>query len=501
MPRPSAPNPEICNFGGNIRFRPGHYYEPRTEEEVLDILRRHARGRVRVGGALHSWSDLVVSGDAVVSMRHWRQIDFLEDAGGGVVAAVGSGWQIKHLLRALRPRQLTLPAIGLITEQTVVGAIATGTHGSGNHSLGHYIQSVRFAAYDEATGEPRVYEVDDGPELRALRCHLGCLGIILSVTFRCRPEYCVGERNARYATMEEVLAEEPDSPLQHFFLVPHAWSYIAQHRAPAAPMRSVPYRIDMRAYLIGWFLTMDVGLHLAMKFLCSRWGGRSLTRSFFRRVMPYALIEEKTFVGRSDEILTWRHELFRHFEMELFVPGEHVTAAARMIAEVLKVCDGIEEPAAEEASALQSIGLLNELRGLRGTYTHHYPICVRRVLRDDTLISMSSGDDEAWYSFSLITLRRPTDDFRGMADFLANVVSRLFRGRLHWGKYFPLDAAYARSAYPCLPEFFEICRRYDPHGVFQNDFTRRVLEEVMDAESERVRAAVPVNREGAASVR
>ena len=27
---------------------------------------------------------------------------------------------------------------------------------------------------------------------------------------------------------------------------------------------------------------------------------------------------------------------------------------------------------------------------LRGMYTHHYPICIRRVLPDDTLISMTA---------------------------------------------------------------------------------------------------------------
>jgi FAD/FMN-containing dehydrogenase len=63
-PDRSEPSREIVNFGGNIRFRPAHYYEPRTEEEVLDVLRRHARGRVRVAAALHSWSGLVVSDDA-----------------------------------------------------------------------------------------------------------------------------------------------------------------------------------------------------------------------------------------------------------------------------------------------------------------------------------------------------------------------------------------------------------------------------------------------------
>lgn len=473
---PPRQSRSIVNFGGNLRFRPAQYYEPRTEDEVLDILRRHAQGQVRVAAALHSWSGLIVSDEAVVNLRHWREVAFEQLHDGRTLARVGAGWRIRDLLRELRPRGLTLPAIGLITEQMIAGAIATGTHGSGNHSLGHYIRSVRIAAYDAETGEPQIYDIDGGPELLAARCHLGCLGIVLSVTFECRREYHVGEWNARYATIEEALQHEAEAPLQHTFLVPHHWGYVVQHRAVSPPLRQRLYRLDARAYLIGWFLTMDVGLHLVFKLLASVRRSRSMTHAFFRRVMPYALLEDKTFVGRSDDILTWRHELFRHFEMEVFVPQEHVAAAAAFLAEVLKVCDGAEsEPAAEQARLLESIGMLDDLRSLHGTYTHQYPVCIRRILRDDTLISMACGEDAAWYSFSLITLQQPQDAFRNMADFVARSMSQLFRARLHWGKYFPLDRRWTEQAYPRLNEFTDICRRFDPHGVFQNDFTRRVL--------------------------
>ena len=46
----------IANFGGNIQFTPRHFYAPITEAEVLDILDRHAAGKIRVVGATHSWS-------------------------------------------------------------------------------------------------------------------------------------------------------------------------------------------------------------------------------------------------------------------------------------------------------------------------------------------------------------------------------------------------------------------------------------------------------------
>jgi FAD/FMN-containing dehydrogenase len=466
---------EITNFGGNVRFRPAKYYEPRTEAEVLDILRAHARGQIRVAAALHSWSDLLIADDATVSLRHFSAITTRIDAEGRTWVTAGAGCRIKHLLKALRPLGLTLPAIGLITEQFVAGAIATGTHGSGNHGLGHFVQEVRLAAYDERTGEPHIFTINSGPDLQAARCHLGCLGVILSVTLKARPQYHVGEMNARYAAIDDVLAREADQPLQHFFLVPHHWGYVAQHRRIVPPVERPLYRLDMWTYLVGWFVTMDVGLHLTFKLLANVIRSPALTRLFFRRVMPYLLLEDKIFIGRSDRILTWEHELFRHMEIEMFVPRRHVAAAAEHIRAVVTVCDGSAVLDPQQAERLDSAGLLESLLAIRGVFTHHYPICTRRILCDDTLVSMSTGDGEDWYAFSFITLEQPRDSFQKFAEYLARSMSQLFGARPHWGKYFPLDGETVRQLYPRLSEFDAVCRRYDPHGVFQNDFTRRVL--------------------------
>ena len=466
---------EIINFGGNVRFRPAHYYEPRTEAEVLEILGTHARGQIRVAAALHSWSDLLISDDAVVSLRHFRDITTRIDSAGDTWVTIGAGCRIKHVLRALRPLGLTLPAIGLITEQFVAGAIATGTHGTGNHGLGHYVQEVRLAAYDEHTGEPCVVTISSGDELRAARCHLGCLGVILSVTLKARPEYYVGETNARYTQLADVVACELQQPLQHFFFVPYHWGYVAQHRRIVPPVTGPLYRLDMWSYFTGWFITMDVGLHLTFKLLVGIIRNPALTRLFFRRVMPYLLLEEKIFIGRSDRVLTWEHELFRHMEIELFVPREHLAAATEHIRAVLTVCDGSAELDSQERARLESAGLLADLLAMRGAFTHHYPICVRRVLCDDTLMSMSSGDGHDWYAFSFITLEQPRDGFKKMADYLARSMAQLLGARPHWGKYCPLDGETLRALYPRCAEFDSICRRYDPHDVFQNGFTRRAL--------------------------
>ena len=110
----------VTNFGGNIRFTPGHAYAPRTEVDVLEILDRHARGKVRAVGARHSWNPGIASADALLDLRHFNGVEVHRTADDEVSVTVGGGCRIKRLLRELHRRSdFTLPSLGLITEQAV----------------------------------------------------------------------------------------------------------------------------------------------------------------------------------------------------------------------------------------------------------------------------------------------------------------------------------------------------------------------------------------------
>ena len=172
------------NFGGNIRVHPQSMYTPASEQEVLEILDRHHGQRIRCVGRLHSWSRAVECNDVLLDLRRLNQVDPIAD-GESLLASAGAGCQIKHLLSELeRLRNWTLPSLGLITEQTVAGAVSTGTHRSGKNSMSQYVVSVRIAHYDSASGKATVTEISSGDALRAARCSLGCLGVILSVKMK-----------------------------------------------------------------------------------------------------------------------------------------------------------------------------------------------------------------------------------------------------------------------------------------------------------------------------
>ncbi len=218
------------NFGGNIQLTPKTAYTPATEQEVLEILDQYHGQRIRCVGRLHSWSRAVESEDVLLDLRCLNQVNPMSD-GERCSVWVGAGCQLKRLLSELeRLRKWTLPSVGLITEQTVAGAVSTGTHGSGRNSLSHYVVGVRIAHYDSATGRATITEIDGGDALRAARCSLGCLGVILSVKMLCRSSYNVEEAWHEFEELADVIDAENHYPLQQFFQVPWRWTYMSQYR-------------------------------------------------------------------------------------------------------------------------------------------------------------------------------------------------------------------------------------------------------------------------------
>jgi FAD/FMN-containing dehydrogenase len=461
------PESAVTNFGRNTTFRPAVRYAPRSESELLDILRRHRGQRIRAIGRLHSWSDVTACEQVLLDLRHFDSV--VVDTHH---VEVGAGCQIKRIIRELQRTRQTLPSLGLVDEQSIAGAAATGTHGSGRHSMSHYVEAVRLVCYDPHTGEPIVREISSGPELQAARCSLGSLGIVTSMRLPVRPQYQIEEHFRRYESLDQVLEQEATYDLQQFFLVPWRWDYFAQHRREMDRPRgrSAPL------YRLYWGVGMDVGLHLLV-WLLARWLPGSCTRFFFRHVIARFVPKGWKVVDRSDRQLAMQHELFRHIEIEIFVARSRLAEAMEFVVWLLRLAGGevIEAPGCVR-ERMQSIGKWDELTSLCGRYLHHYPICIRKVLPDDTLISMSSGD-EPRYALSFINYARPShrDSFFQFAKVLADTMAALFDARPHWGKVCPLPPSELARLYPRLRDFAAVQKQIDPADAFGNEWVRSIL--------------------------
>ncbi len=464
---------ETSNFGQNVRFQPFESHFPRTEEDVLAILRSNSGRRIRAVGRLHSWSEVLKADEVLLDLRHLDGVR-IEQRDGQSYATVGAGCQIKRAIAALDAAGLALPSQGLITEQTVVGAISTGTHGSGKHSLSHYAVEIRIAIYDSQTGEPTIKKICSGPELQAARCSLGCMGIILSVTLPCQPQYLVEEHFRFYPNLDQALKAEEAFPIQQFFLLPHSWRFMAQHRRIVATHRSLLAPL----FHVYWFLGVDIGLHLLLLVMTRFVRSRRLIRFFYRQIVPWTIVRGWKIVDKSQRLLTMEHELFRHIEIEVFVKRSQLGKLMEFVHLVLLYCDGSKPSISDEIwSQLETADLKSRLQELKGRYTHHYPICIRKVQPDDTLISMASSDDEPYYAVSFINYNEPSRraEFLEFTSLLCHATAVLFGARPHWGKVCPLDTESVERLYPKLDEFRRICYSLDPTGVFRNSWVDELV--------------------------
>src|SRR6266545_7881666 len=184
----------FVNWSRTVTSRPASWEMPETEDAIVRCVRDAAAGgrRVRVVGAGHSWSQIAVPDDIAVSLDDWSGVI----AEGTGTVTVRAGTRLRDLNAALAARGLALPILGSIAQQSVAGAVGTGTHGSSlvHGNLSSLVESARLVS-----GSGEVVDLAAGDErLDGVRVHLGALGVVTDLTLPVVPAFRLAE------TIEEV---------------------------------------------------------------------------------------------------------------------------------------------------------------------------------------------------------------------------------------------------------------------------------------------------------
>jgi FAD/FMN-containing dehydrogenase len=465
------------NFGRNVAIEARAVFVPETESEVLACLQEHREREIRVIGSLHSWSEAALPGDVAIDLRHFNHIELGTGSGNAEAwVDVGGGCTIDRLLDYLREDgRYTLPVYGIVGKQTVAGAISTATHGSGRSSMSQYVIAASVAAFD-GKFNAQVYRWERGDQLAAVRCGLGCTGVILSVRLQLEPDFHIEERGEWFDALAPLLEAARDQPRTQFYLMPWSWRWYAQLRRPVDPAFARVPGLVARVLRLFRLVAIDMLLHGAIRYLASTARRRRHLPWLFTTVLPMLAPPGIRVVDESRRLLTLRHDLWTHAECEIFVRGDDLPVAATLVEWALRCCAGEERPSTTDVVVAHfGAGIVNEIADLCGTYVHDYLITFRRVLRDDTLISMTSGTIEEWYAISLVTYQPELTRFLRVSRFLAKTMARTLGARPHWGKIFPLTTDETAALYPRLPAFRQFCASIDPAQVFVNDFARGML--------------------------
>ncbi|KAK2608437.1 D-arabinono-1,4-lactone oxidase [Conoideocrella luteorostrata] len=170
---------------------PELYIQPESVEEVEKTvsLARKCRRRIVTTGCGHSPSNITCTSSWMVNLDRFNKILSVDSETG--VVTVESGIRLFTLCEALERYGLAMPNLGSINQQSIAGAISTGTHGS---SVQHGLMSedVLLLKITLANGTTQSCSAESNPELfKAALLSLGALGIITEVTLRAVPAFTV----------------------------------------------------------------------------------------------------------------------------------------------------------------------------------------------------------------------------------------------------------------------------------------------------------------------
>src|SRR3954462_7787832 len=177
---------EWVNWSGSQRATPARFVAPRSRAELAQAI-VEGPPPVRVAGAGHSFSGGGPTTGTLISLDNLARVLDADHESG--LVRVEAGIRLKALSRELHARGLAMPNLGDIDAQSLAGALATGTHGTGTRfpNLSGQVVSVELVLAD---GSERTLDAGDG--LRAARVSLGALGVVVAVTLQCVPAFRLG---------------------------------------------------------------------------------------------------------------------------------------------------------------------------------------------------------------------------------------------------------------------------------------------------------------------
>ncbi len=182
------------NWSGRQRAQPRDLHFVRSEEDLAALVREATRSGygARAAGAGHSHAPLVPGDGVIVDMSGLSGVVAVDP--GACTARVRAGTPIHSLGRPLHDAGLALINQGDIDRQSIAGACATGTHGTGA-ALQNLSAAVSGARLVLASGEVVECGPDRVPDLwQAARLGLGAVGIATELTLAVRNAYRLEER-------------------------------------------------------------------------------------------------------------------------------------------------------------------------------------------------------------------------------------------------------------------------------------------------------------------
>jgi FAD-linked oxidoreductase len=430
---------EWSNWAGTAFATPARRVRVVSVEDISAAIEAAASSglTVRALGSGHSFTAVAAcDGGVALDLSAWAGI-VASDIETGLVT-VRSGTTIRALNVALDGLGLAMANLGDIDAQTIAGALATGTHGTGAALGGLATQAVGFELV-LADGSVVSCSAADRPELfSAARVGLGVLGVVSTVTLRCVPAFSL-VADERPMPLEDVLASFDDlaAANDHF-----EFYWFPYGRRALVKRNNRITSADVPPAMPGWrrWWEFSVMENTAFGALCRT--GRTVPALIpsLNRLSSSAL-SARTYTAPSHEVFVTPRRV-RFVESEYAVPRESLP---EVLAALRTAVPRLSHPVM-------------------------FPVEVRVAAADDIWLSTASGRNTAYVAIHQYVGLPYQEYFDVFESIVADV-----GGRPHWGKMHSLSAATLRTLYPKFGDFLAVRAAVDPEGRFANPYLNRVF--------------------------
>ncbi len=241
------------NWSGRLKHKPQHLTHVYSEDQAasLALACSKAGQSLRAVGGGHSHQDLVGNNDVIVDTLGLSGVISSDLASN--TAWVWAGSRIFSLGNALHQVGLALPNQGDIDQQSISGATATGTHGTGAtlQNLSSRVVGARLALADGSLVD--CCATENSELWQASRLHLGAFGIITRLQLALNPSFRLVEKT--WQTPLSTLLQELDGYIANnrhceFFWYPRTDN--AQVKVINETVEPAQYPLGNEGHRQGW---------------------------------------------------------------------------------------------------------------------------------------------------------------------------------------------------------------------------------------------------------
>jgi len=373
-------------------------------------------------------------------LDHLNHVEEPVQTADGWTVKLGAGARLKQVNRTLWEKGFALGNMGEVAEQSMAGASQTATHGSGTG--GNSASSIVAMQLLTADGRLMNLPQDDPKLFRAACVGLGAIGIVTSLTFKVQPKFYI-EETITAPPFDQVLADMPkliaENPRIRFRWMPHTNQAQVSILRPTdqKPSRE---RLEPRAVsgVEIWFVDRLTGIgHAFPSFV-----------PFSNRILGL------TYLYRQGKTVDLSFRRFANGVGQLLKPHEEIEYGVAMN---------------DAPRSFLAVRKLIEDNGLK----INFAVELRFAPADENYMSPSYKQDMAYIGGNSIQGR---DADRYFAMF-AKLIMEEFQGRPHLGKdLVGVTPEYLQQVYgDGYREFKQVMEKYDPEGLFANDFVRKMF--------------------------